>query len=130
MSSSSTGSGSSRTKLGEARLFVGTALTLIATYTAMTLSPKGMGLGLPLVLGTTYMNSTYCEGGLRGVNMSIVLSASVYIYLVDRKASCNHGTFVWMSGREACLASSKLGMPPELSPFTSPAHALRHLSRS
>jgi len=69
MSSSSTGTGSSRTKLGEARLFVGTALTLIAAYTAMTVSPKGMGLGLPLVLGTTYMNSTYCEGGLRGVNM-------------------------------------------------------------
>lgn len=60
MSSSiaSSGSSSGRTKLGEARLFVGTALTLIAAYMAMTLSPKGMGLALPLVLGTTYMNST------------------------------------------------------------------------
>ena len=37
---------------------MGTALTLIAAYMAMTLSPKGMGLALPLVLGTTYMNST------------------------------------------------------------------------
>ncbi len=57
-SSSSSSSSNNRTKLGEARLFVGTALTLIAAYVVMTLSPKGMGLGLPLVVGTTYMNST------------------------------------------------------------------------
>jgi hypothetical protein len=57
-SSTASSSSSSRTKLGEARLSVGTALTLIAAYMAMTLSPKGMGLALPLVLGTTYMNST------------------------------------------------------------------------
>lgn len=55
---SSTASSSSRTKLGEATLFVGTALTLVGAYMAMTLSPRGMGMALPLVLGTTYMNST------------------------------------------------------------------------
>lgn len=58
MSFSIANSSSYRTKMVEARLFVGTALTLIAAYMVMILSPKGMGLGLPLVVGTTYMNST------------------------------------------------------------------------
>lgn len=59
MSSSIANSSSYRTKIVEARLFVGTALTLIAAYMVMILSPKGMGLGLPLVVGTTYMNNFF-----------------------------------------------------------------------
>ncbi len=40
----------------EAALVVGTGTTLVLTFLAMTVSPTSLGVALPLVLSTTYMN--------------------------------------------------------------------------